>query len=195
MSSETMLNYLQNCSPEGRIGFHVASQCAPVLKDCKVANMISTSCGQWRQIRGFLKGSSVVCIPLVLGEHKDVLLLYRYERMVKLLSETKVRQFLRKYGYELLDLPDVIKRLRLRYRAYAQEGVEFPHELGVLLDYPVEDVESYIMNDGKNSLMTRYWKVYHNLSHAKERFRSFDEAKEMALAQIVAGSSLQQVAV
>ena len=73
-------------------------------------------------------------------------------------------------------------------------GGEFPHELGVLLEYPVEDVKGFIANQGRNSLMTRYWKVYHNKPEAERIFRIYDEAKEQALWEIVQGASLGKVA-
>lgn len=41
---------------------------------------------------------------------------------------------------------------------------DFPHEMGILLGYPVEDVEGFIINNGKNELYTGYWKVYDNLT-------------------------------
>lgn len=38
MSVETILSFLQSCGPEGKLGFQVAVQCAPVLKGVKISN-------------------------------------------------------------------------------------------------------------------------------------------------------------
>ena len=51
MPAEMMLSYLRNCSPEGRLGFQVAMQCAPVLKDVKISNLIIVKPGGWHKIR------------------------------------------------------------------------------------------------------------------------------------------------
>ena len=88
-----------------------------------------------------------------------------------------------------------MKKLRERYRLYAQNGGEFPHELGVLLEYPLEDVEGFIANAGQNSLASRYWKVYHNPQEAERTFRVYDEAQEQAMREIMNGFALGQVAV
>ncbi len=195
MSAETMLSFLETCTPEARLGLHVASQCAPVLKDLKVSNLISVRPGEWCQIRQHLHPCRILCVPLYQGECRDVLLLYRDTRMRNLLSDPKICRFLLKYGYTSFDIAAVLRRLRHRYNQYASGSGEFPHELGVLLDYPVEDVESYILNSGENSLLTRYWKVYHNLPKAEQIFRAYDAAKEQAMTEIIRGRRLSQVAV
>ena len=41
MSAETMLHFLNNCTPEEKFGFRVVTQCAPVLKGVKISNLIT----------------------------------------------------------------------------------------------------------------------------------------------------------
>lgn len=195
MSAETMLSFLQNCTPEEKLGFQVAIQCAPVLKGIKISNLISVEVGTWRRVRRYLQGCRVICVLLYADAQKEVLYLYRYEMLERHLRKKKVREFLLRYGYEAFDVASVLARLRRRYQRYAGAGKEFPHELGVLLEYPVEDVEGFIANRGKNSLMAKYWKVYHNREHAENVFRLYDEAKEMALREIIDGYPLVKVAV
>lgn len=195
MSAETMLAFLRDCSPEGRLGFQVAVQCAPVLKGVKVSNLMTGKPGQWREIRARLQKSRIICILLYADACREVLFLYRYEEMAALLHQKKVQSFLAGYGYTAYDVASVFKRLRARYQQYAGGVLEFPHELGVLLEYPVEDVEGFIRNRGENSLAVRYWKVYHNLQEAEHTFRIYDAAKEQALTEIVSGSALDEVAV
>lgn len=195
MSAETMLAFLKDCSPEGRLGFQVAVQCAPVLKGVKVSNLMTVKPGQWHQIRARLRKSRIICILLYADARREVLFLYRYEQMAALLGQKKVRSFLAEYGYTAFDVAAVFKRLRRRYQQYAGGVLEFPHELGVLLEYPVEDVEGFIRNRGENSLAARYWKVYHNPQEAERTFQIYDAAKEQALMEIVGGSALDEVAV
>ena len=195
MSAEAMLSFLQNCTPEERLGFRVVTQCAPVLKGVKISNLITVRPGGWQQIRRFLRKSRVICIPLYVDGEKEVLFLYRYERLEAHLKQPEVRDFLQRQGYRSLELAAVIKWLKHRYQRYACSGREFPHELGVLLEYPVADVEGFIANRGENSLAARYWKVYENPGEAERIFRLYDEAREQALKEIVEGYPLSQVAV
>ena len=175
MSAETMLHFLNNCTPEEKFGFRVVTQCAPVLKGVKISNLITMKPGGWRKIRAYLKKSRIICIPLY--------------------ADAEVREFLRSCGYESFEVASVLVRLRRRYQLYAGISKEFPHELGVLLGYPVGDVQGFIDNRGENSLTSRYWKVYQNPKEAEKIFDLYDRVKEEALKEIMCGRTLSHVAV
>ena len=195
MSAETMLHFLNNCTPEEKFGFRVVTQCAPVLKEVKISNLITMKPGGWRKIRAYLKKSRIICIPLYADAEKEVLFLYRYEQLERHLKNREVREFLRSCGYESFEVASVLVRLRRRYQLYAGISKEFPHELGVLLGYPVGDVQGFIDNRGENSLTSRYWKVYQNPKEAEKIFDLYDRVKEQALKEIMCGRTLSHVAV
>ncbi len=195
MSSDAILAFLENSTPESQFIFHVGSLCAPVLKNLKVANLINTEHGNFRLIRNDLKKSRILFYVLYTDSDRDVLLLFRRDRMENLLSNPKNRQFLGRFGYASFDIPSVLKLLRQRYAQCITTGTAFPDEIGVILGYPLDDVESYIQNNGENSLITRYWKVYHNPLGAEKTFKAYDAAREEVLADIMRGYSLDQVAV
>ena len=195
MSAETMLHFLNNCTPEEKFGFRVVTQCAPVLKGVKISNLITMKPGGWCKIRAYLKKSRIICIPLYADAEKEVLFLYRYEQLERHLKNREVREFLRSCGYESFEVASVLVRLRRRYRLYAGISKEFPHELGVLLGYPVGDVQGFIDNRGENSLTSRYWKVYQNPKEAEKIFDLYDRVKEQALKEIMCGRTLSHVAV
>ena len=195
MSAETMLHFLNNCTPEEKFGFRVVTQCAPVLKGVKISNLITMKPGGWHKIRAYLKKSRIICIPLYADAEKEVLFLYRYEQLERHLKNREVREFLRGCGYESFEVASVLVRLRRRYRLYAGISKEFPHELGVLLGYPVGDVQGFIDNRGENSLTSRYWKVYQNPKEAEKIFDLYDRVKEQALKEIMCGRTLSHVAV
>ena len=195
MSADTMLHFLNNCTPEEKFGFRVVTQCAPVLKGVKISNLITMKPGGWRKIRAYLKKSRIICIPLYADAEKEVLFLYRYEQLERHLKNREVREFLRSCGYESFEVASVLVRLRRRYQLYAGISKEFPHELGVLLGYPVGDVQGFIDNRGENSLTSRYWKVYQNPKEAEKIFDLYDRVKEQALKEIMCGRTLSHVAV
>ena len=195
MSAETMLHFLNNCTPEEKFGFRVVTQCAPVLKGVKISNLITMKPGGWRKIRAYLKKSRIICIPLYADAEKEVLFLYRYEQLERNLKKREVRGFVRSCGYESFEVASVLVRLRRRYQLYAGISKEFPHELGVLLGYPVGDVQGFIDNRGENSLTSRYWKVYQNPKEAEKIFDLYDRVKEQALKEIMCGRTLSHVAV
>ena len=70
---------------------------------------------------------------------------------------------------------------------------KFPHELGLLLGYPPDDVIGFIKNKGKNYLWIGYWKVYSDLDSALRTFERFDKAKKLLLSWVVHGGSIREV--
>ena len=58
------------------------------------------------------------------------------------------------------------RKLSLRLRQFH----EFPHEIGLFLGYPPDDVEGFIENREKAFKCPGYWKVYGDEEKAKAQF-------------------------
>lgn len=193
MSADTILEYLSGCSHVNRLEFRVCVQCAPVLKGVKASNLITVAKGSLNLLRCALEGTEIVCVPLFSGEKTEVLLLYRHRALEKLLKQPEISGFLGSRGYEKMEVASVLLGIRRAYQAYSSGEREFPHELGVILEYPVADVADFIRYRGENCLFTGYWKVYHNPEQAGKRFRLYDRAKETAMRQMIDGCPLRLV--
>ncbi|WP_066638953.1 DUF3793 family protein [Desulfolucanica intricata] len=101
-----------------------------------------------------------------------LVLFYNPQNLSKILSQKDHLNFLKSFGYnEEMNLNQFLDILKERFTK------EFPHELGIFLGYPLMDVTSFIKNKGKNYLLCKYWKVYHNPQRAKDIFYNFDRAK------------------
>ena len=79
------------------------------------------------------------------------------------------------YGYASRNVEDVIKRLKLRL----YENPCFPHEIGLFLGYPAQDVKEFIINKGQNCKFCGVWKVY---SNEQESIRIFERFKKCSTA-------------
>lgn len=53
----------------------------------------------------------------------------------------------------------------------------FPHEIGVFLGYPIEDVIGFINNKGCNFKCCGYWKVYGDKEKAIKEFARYDKCR------------------
>ena len=195
MSAEVMLDFLAASSLESRLGFQAANHCGPVLKGIKISNIMTAEKGAWRRLQRALRGSSILCVLLAVHREREILLLYRYGGLKNHLEKVQVREFLISCGYDDMAVASVLIRLRSRYARYVLSGQGFPHELGVILEYPVEDVRGFIENRGKNFLMEKYWKVYHDREQALVTFALYDQARETAMGEVIAGYPLHEVAV
>ncbi|WP_069997206.1 DUF3793 family protein [Cellulosilyticum sp. I15G10I2] len=101
-----------------------------------------------------------------------LILFYDYDMLEKTTTSKTNRIFLKKMGYHSEDtLSRRLAFLKERFRLMC------PHEIGVFLGIPIEDVCGFIKHKGTNFLMCKYWKVYHNLEEAKTLFEDYDKAK------------------
>ncbi len=111
-----------------------------------------------------------------------------------MLKEEKVRRFLGGYGYAHGEPDKDIARLCERMNLYSRKKIPFPHEIGVFLDYPLEDVKAFIRNNGRESLLTGYWKVYHAPERARLIFSAYDKARDSAVNEFLIGKDIKEIA-
>ena len=90
-------------------------------------------------------------------------------------------------------LAELIDTFADRYCCYMQTKKYFPHEMGLFLGYPVEDVEGYPKNNGENSLYTGYWKVYEDVAAKSSLFERFEKAKEQIIWFLAQGVSIKNL--
>jgi hypothetical protein len=137
------------------------------------------------------------CNYSVLYEDEKVLFLmvYHSQFLYQVLMQDQNRPFLNDNGYCFYNyiVENSIKRLQIRYIEFMEDHKEFPHELGILLGYPIEDVEGYIKNNGQNYLFSGFWKVYHDIERAEKVFESFRMVREAAMEIIYSGRELRQL--
>ena len=70
---------------------------------------------------------------------------------------------------------------------------DFPHELGLILGYPLCDVIGFIKNHGQNCLYCSYWKVYDNLSQTKRVFEVYDKVRFQMVKLVEYGKSFKEL--
>ena len=119
-----------------------------------------------------LRGTGVDCKCLWAGEGRTVYLLYRREQMEKLLKSRETRSFFQSFGYSSMELSKALSGLAARYGLYAEGKGEFPHEIGLILEYPIWDVKGFIEHKGRDFLFSGYWKVYREPVGSQKTFRS-----------------------
>ena len=194
MPKEMILEYLALNEKEEKLKLCLVMETAPLLKGMKQSCILVVTPENLKSIRRELKKTDISCAVLHTREKKEVIMLYRAQAMEQYLQEEKVKKFLQNYGYRCKSLSDYIALLRLRVVCFYEKSHTFPHEIGAFLGYPIQDVEGFIENAGKNYLLSGYWKVYSNMQAAKELFRKFDEAKDSATRELLDGKQLYEIA-
>jgi len=115
---------------------------------------------------------------------------YRPEMIEAMLSQQEFRCFLCQLSYPVdqgheASVNHLLSKL--------QKRSDFPHEIGLFLGYPLEDVQGFINNKGKNYVFCGHWKVYSQPDKAKERFDLFQRCREHCLACLQQGQSVFQL--
>lgn len=171
----------------------IAFHCAPVIAGMKPSNLLILSGTGDCRIGAALQNTGVSCMCLSAGRENTMCFLYRKEYLEALVAGKENRSFLVKYGYREFTLEKVLARLRDRFLNYQSGAGEFPHEMGLLLGYPLADVNGFIENQGKNYLLSGYWKVYEDPDGARKLFRVYTKTREEMVNAVDSGKLLWQI--
>lgn len=168
-------------------------QCAPVMTGLKPSNLLIVQNGYVMQVKRLLENTNLLSIVLWNGENQAIIFIYDEVLLADTYRNIQVKEFLNQLGYGGLELSLALKKLASRYTNYRRGGLDFPHEMGIFLGYPVNDVIGYIENAGKNDLYTGYWKVYHNVEEAVALFEKFDQAREKLVELMFSGLTVREI--
>lgn len=159
----------------------LVNHCSPTLAGLKVANMFmytgydaNYKVGYWNDI---LSDYDLHLKILMNSSNKFLIYIYRKSMLEELLNNDDIQRFLFEYGYvDLLCVDDILSILSSKF-----DFSSFPHEIGIFLGYPLEDVRMFILNKGKNYKYSGMWKVY---SDEKKSIELFEKYKKCTLSLV-----------
>lgn len=195
MPIQEIMDLKESGSEEKNLAVLLAIHCAPIIKGSKAANLMTVTEKEFGVIRFLLQGTNISCCFLNADADRGILYLYREKELKKYLETEEIRRFLKNFGYQEEDIGAMLKRLSGRIRRYHGREIQFPHEIGIFLGYPLMDVKGFIENEGKNFIYMGYWKVYHNVQEAIRLFKRYDEEREQAVREVVLGKTIKEIAV
>ncbi|TCK92809.1 uncharacterized protein DUF3793 [Natranaerovirga hydrolytica] len=155
----------------------VSYNVAPTINDEKPSSLISFTVKRKNLFKLWNMYKEEVCNHLNLKyyvikekDNKVLVLFYKSETLKNHLKDDEYVRFLKNLGYTArMSLDDKLHYLKERFKI-----INCPHEVGIFLGIPIEDVESFIENNGEGYIFYRYWKVYHNSQRAREIFDRYD---------------------
>ncbi len=171
----------------------LALQCAPLFAGLKISNLLIVSSDCYQYVDEILADTGISYFLLMESDHKTTLLLYKEKELKEYLRDRKVNHFFKELNYKEFDLSKLLVHFQKRYERYKTLGEEFPHEMGLLLGYPIEDVNGFIEHEGKNFLHSGYWKVYENLPEKLHLFQRYERAKKNAIQLIYNGLGIRDI--
>ena len=185
---------VQSCSEMAKgIQRMAAEQCAPVMFGIKPSNLLIIDPCYDPVLMSVLTGTGLKVRCFYFGIGRQVWFMYSEKLLSQYLAQPENQAFLLQYGYTPdMTLNQVLIHAARRFRRYKRGEIGFPHEMGILLGYPLCDVCGFIENDGKNYLCTGYWKVYANEEQARQTFSRYAKVKELAMQMVRNGIAVQK---
>lgn len=169
--------------------------CAPTLAGLKTANMFNCEYESKEEMRKDLRDlnkrlsrKGVIAVPLKFSGKSALVYIVRIGDLKEDLLDEQTVEILREQGYSDFRPACLISHLSKRL-----SGCDFPHEIGLFLGYPPEDVQGFI--EKRECKFTGYWKVYSDVNSAKDKFEKYSKCFRIYLKQIEKGRSVESLTV
>ena len=144
MSSETLSYFFKNEDIKLKARFQVALQCAPFLKGIKISSVITMEQKMCEELQEIFEETEVEYRILSCRDSRCLVFFFRRSELEYHLMLPDNQRLLEAYGYHMRNLDEMLKRLAQRVRQISSRKLGFPHEIGVFLGYPKEDVEGFM---------------------------------------------------
>ena len=176
--------------------------CSPTLAGIKTANLFSGCFADEEEMRegirrlnGILVKKGIRVLPLKYHEGRALIYVYRPMRLRQDLERADVRSLLQECGYICGAPEHCIVQLMRRLAEEREYSWEFPHEIGLFLGIPPEDVRGFIENRAEGYKCVGEWKVYGDVEQARKIFAKYRKCTEVYCVQLARGTSMERLAV
>lgn len=156
----------------------ILKQCSPTMAGLKTGNLFSCPDEDTTTLNKSISAynkrlvpKGIRMIPLGKTGSRTLIYMYRPEKLRSDLSHETARKILSDRGYPVGNANECVCMLARRVK----DSAEFPHEIGLFLGYPSEDVYGFIKNKAGCAKFVGTWKVYGDADAAKKRFAGFEK--------------------
>lgn len=175
----------------------IVRHCAPTLAGLKLGNLFSYKYEDIDELNCIIheqnKELNKKGVYFVLVRAKDgmaLIYVFRGRQLAARLKNPEVQDFLKTLGYTEFTVEACLNRLQDRLL-----NDDFPHEIGVFLGYPLNDIIAFIDNKGANYKCSGFWKAYYNVQEAEKTFRRFNKCIKIYCQKHMEGTDLQRLTV
>lgn len=172
--------------------------CSPTLAGLKTGNLFTCSYesenilkNEIRNLNRKLRKKRLRIIPLRISNQKALIYVYRPSKLKEDLTCNDAVRLLENIGY-CCEYPD---RCIVKLINRLQTNNDFPHEIGLFLGYPPEDVKGFIENKAQKSKCSGCWKVYGDEQKAQQLFSTYKKCTCDYIRQLTNGCSIERLTV
>lgn len=177
----------------------LVKQGAPTLAGIKTGSLFPCPCrdegallDDIRRLNRLLAPKGLCLLPIRFKDGQALLYLYRPAVLHRDLQNRLARRILSDAGYPVDGgCGRCVAQLIRRFR----EDGQFPHEVGLFLSYPPEDVQGFIDHRACDFKCAGLWKVYGDERRAQRLFSRFKHCTEDYCARWQTGWDIDRLAV
>lgn len=177
---------------------YLVRHCAPTLAGLKTASLFTcpynTKEGITAAVRSMnqrLKSKGLRMVVLRFTDSKALIYLYRPKKLSADLSHSTAATLLRCCGYNPASCERCVVTLAQKLRREA----EFPHEIGLFLGYPPEDVCGFMEQGPDCCKCSGCWKVYTDVESAQRTFARYKKCTRVYCDQWAKGRAIEHLTV
>lgn len=177
---------------------HLIRYCAPTLAGIKTGSLFSCACTSRSQLRDTVRKINkrlvprgLRLLPLCFSDKKALMYVYRPSGLRKDLSQASALALLNQNGYCTGNCEKCIAQLARKLK----QQKDFPHEIGLFLGYPPEDVQGFIDHNACGCKYTGRWKVYGDEEAARKRFAQYQKCDRIYRQCWENGHPLERLAI
>ena len=177
---------------------YLVSHCSPTLAGLKTGNIFTYRFSSLQELKDSitrlnrrLSSKGIRVIPLRIRQSTALIYVFRPKKLSADLSNAEAEILLQKFGYS----PDLPGKCILRLIDRLKDSDDFPHEIGLFLGYPPEDVHGFICHKNEGCKTIGCWKVYGDKEKAENTFKKFKKCKSIYSTQLANGNSLERLTV
>lgn len=176
----------------------LVEHCAPTFAGLKTGNLFRISYAdieafreELRELNGILKRKGLRAVPVRMTAEFALVYLYRPDFLKRDLGCEEAARLLTSLGYE----PQSVNRSVAFLARMMREKEVFPHEVGLFLGYPPEDVLGFMKSSREGVKCVGCWKVYGDETKARAAFWRFQRCREVFEENVQRGRKLEALIV
>lgn len=176
----------------------LVKHCSPTLAGMKTGSLFTCPFQNEEEMKNCIrcwnktltkKGLRIV--PLRFQNNRALIYVYRPAKLSADLQQDIAEKLLEERGYRTEIPNQCVIHLMKRLCEYE----EFPHEIGLFLGYPPEDVSGFIENKADGCKCVGCWKVYGDEEAALKTFRKYKKCTDVYCDCYEKGRSIERLTV
>ena len=171
----------------------IIENAAPTLAGLKTGSLFTVEYSdkkqileEIREVNATLAEHGLYALPMRFSDRRVLIYIYRPKSFFRDLADPKVSGMLGEIGYPV-DRPGACVS-ELRKRINREQS--FPHEVGLFLGYPPEDVYGFINHRDSGCKCVGSWKVYGDENAARKKFEQYRKCTNSYIRRSKNGATL-----